>query len=246
MSTFLVILRSRGRRLAVLAAFASLFAGAAIAGLGVEGAEGKKALVLGKSRSSPQPSCPDDCLAVGSVSSFQIRAGKRKDGKRNRDPFKLPVDAWIVAWSVDLSNPKKSQRQFFGETFRNKRYGRHASARISVLRKTGKKNVYQLSKKSPGVDLAGHYGQRPIFTLDQPIKAKKGRIVALTTPTWIPALAIDLPKKENQWRGSRDSGECGAGAATDARPQEKLGSKREYGCKFTTTRPLYWVYYVER
>ena len=229
--------RSRRGRIVLAGVAAAVCAGVVVAIGGTDGATGKKPSVLEGSAQNPSPSCPKSpCEAVGSVTGFQVRANKVKN------PFQMPSKGDIVAWSVDLSKPTSSQRNFFGKLFRDDSFGRDPSARISVLRDTNTKNTFKLSKKSPSVDLSGHYGESPIFTLDRPITAKKGRTIALTIPTWLPNFATPLSAR-NKWRASRDK--CGANAAADASPQEKLGSKRLYRCEFNQARLLYKVYYVK-
>ncbi len=229
--------KSRWGRLALLGAAAALCAGVVVAIGGTDGATGKKPSVLEGGGQNPNPSCPKSpCEAIGSVTGFQVRANKV------RNPFRMPSNGDIVAWSVDLSKPTSSQRNFFGKLFRDDSFGRNPSARISVLRDTNTKNTFKLSKKSPPIDLSDHYGETPLFTLDKPITAKKGTTIALTIPTWLPNFATPLSAK-NKWRASRDK--CGANAAADASPQEKLGSKRLYRCQFNQARLLYKVYYVK-
>ena len=223
-------------RLAFVGVTAALCAGVVVVLGATDGASGKQASVLGATGKNPTPSCPArPCEAVGSVTGFQIRANKVKN------PFRMPSNGDIVAWSVDLSEPTSSQRNFFGKLFRNESFGRNPSARISVLRDTNTRNTYKLSKKSPSVDLSDYYGETPIFTLDEPITAKEGRTIALTIPTWLPNFATPL-SANNKWRASRDK--CSSNSAADATPQEKLGGKRLYRCQFSQARLLYKVYYV--
>ena len=243
--------RNGNWRLAFACAAAALGVGIVITLVGTDGATGAKPDVLGQIKGAPKPACPTvedsdgnvtrPCSATGSMTGFPTRIGNK------RNPFVMPANGKIVAWSVDLSKPKKSERDFFGTLFEDKTFGTDPSARISVLRSTGKTNFFKLSKKSPAVNLSGSYGQKPVFTLDKPISAKKGTTVALTEPTWIPALALGLNAKRNQWRGSRSAGKCDDSRknARTASPQERLKSKREYGCKFTTSRPLYNIFYVK-
>lgn len=199
------------------------------------GAGARDARTLGKTRDTPAPNCPNNCFAVGSVSGFQTKA----DGRSGL--FRMPVDGKIVAWSVDLARVRPDDRDFFGEIFRNDRFGKDPSARIGVLRKVDRKD-FRLTAQSEPVNLSRHYGEQPVFTLDQPLPAPDGRLVALTIPTWIANLAVNPPGRNN-WRASRRSGHCGSGEAADATPHQNVDTVREYGCAFTD-RLLYWAYYV--
>ena len=106
------------RALALAALLAAL--GLLVAGVGA--ATAKPAKTLGKTNRTPAPSCPkqganDSCEAVGSVTGFQMTA----DG--TRAPFKAREDGTIVAWSLDLSKPKKSEASFFGDFYESNQFG---------------------------------------------------------------------------------------------------------------------------
>lgn len=232
---------STHRRLAVAAALTLLGAlCAAVLAAGPEAAAAKKARVLGKTSSTPEPSCPKGrCEAVGSVTGFQIRAGDEKS------PFKVRKDSHLVGWSVDLSRPNKSQRQFFGGTFSNQRFGTAPAARISVLKPKGK-TKFKLKSHSPPIRLKEHLGETPIFTLGKPLRVKRGDVVALTVPTWASDFAVEL-SRTNVWRASRDPDECDTSKMKNvnaSKPHQKVGTTRAYGCRYRTARLLYWGYAV--
>ena len=46
------------------------------------------------------------------------------------------------------------------------------------------------------------------------------------------------------WRASRDSGHLRTRTPTKAKPQQKMGSTRAYGCQYKGERLLYWAYFV--
>jgi hypothetical protein len=225
---------------ALLAAFGLLVAG-------VGAAAAKPAKTLGKTKRTPAPSCPkqgpnDSCEAVGSVTGFQMVA----DG--NRAPFKAREDGTIVAWSLDLSAPKKSESSFFGDFYESNQFGMAPTARVSVLKRRDGRN-YKLKKQSPVVSLNSVLGTRQTFTLTDPLKIRKGEFLALTIPTWAPSFAVGLNTGSNLWRSSRDAGRCGANDPNqikNGKPQQKVGSTREYGCDYKGARLLYWGYYVPR
>jgi hypothetical protein len=116
---------------------------------------------------------------------------------------------------------------------------------IGVLKKESAKR-FKLTAQSPAVDLQPYLGQKPVITITHPLRAAEGKFVALTVPTWLSSLVTaGEGTHDSQWRASRPSGKCGASAAKKARPQQQVGSTREYGCRFTD-RLLYWAYYVPR
>jgi hypothetical protein len=211
----------------------------------------KQALVLGKTRHTPAPDCPKDtaqrpCEGIGSVTGFPLVA----DGERR--PMNVHHNGKLVAWAIDLSRPKKSQRNFFGSLFKSSRYGKTPTARIAVIKHKGR-TKYKLLRQSPVVKLAGALGHKQLFTLDRPLTVRKGQIVALTVPTWASNFSSHISRRRNKWRGSRSGHNCSPKSsnirdikafARRSRPQQKVGSVRGYGCDYTSARLLYWAYYV--
>jgi hypothetical protein len=231
----------RNRTLRVLAAGAVLLGlcvATLLAGPGTDRADAARAKTLGKTKRTPKPSCPKSpCEAIGSVTGFQASA----NGARN--PFKVRQNGRLVAWSADLSRPKPSQRRFFGKFYRSESFGTAPSARISVIDPKGN-DRYKLKRHSPAVGLNEHLGEKPIFTLTDPLRIKKGDILALTVPSWIPDFAVGQSAR-NAWRASRPNNKCSGDRDIKAsRPHEKLDSTRVYGCTYRTARLLYWGFYT--
>lgn len=199
-------------------------------------APAKAAVELGKTARTPNPLCPKNCLATGTVTGFQVSANGEKG------LFKVPEDGHIVAWSVDLSKPEDTQIASFNDKFMDKRYEGRSVARLAMLKPEGRSR-YKLSKQTPPIELEPKFGKRPIFTLNKPVRVKKGIRIGLTLPTWAPLYKNRL-KQDDVWAASRNPDECGDANILEAKPQQKLGSVRPYGCKFTTERLLYWAYFV--
>jgi hypothetical protein len=224
---------------AVLAAAATC-AAVLLAALAVaRPADAQDAEPIGKTKEKPKPSCPKDpCQAIGSVTGFQVSAGGEKALTT------APKSGRLVAWSVDLSKPKSSQRKFFGRFYKDDGLGTVPAARIAVLRAEDRAPSFTLRAQSPVVDLSDELGSKPIFTLAEPLPIKKGDIVALTVPTWIPNFAIDLADG-NAWRASRERGKCeNPDDIKDGKPQQKVGKERTYGCLYRQARMLYKGFYV--
>lgn len=219
---------SRPRRAALLGALVLAVLGAGVASAAK--APLPKLLVLGASSVTAAPACPaDPCQAIGRVTGFQTTIGK------SASPFVAPFDGRIVAWSIKLSLPTDKQRTFFNDF-----YGGQPSARISILKPIRKrKGAYKLRSQSPVEELNDLMGQTTTFILKTPLTLRRGQIAALTVPTWAPVFAIGLPKG-NAWLASRARGKC-----TDPNDikagsgQEVLGTRRNYGCTYTTARLLY-------
>lgn len=214
----------------------AVFTAGLVGGAGDAGAA--KSKTLGQTKKAPKPSCPGDpCEAVGSVTGFQQKAAGKKG------LFKVGADGHIVAWSVELSKPDKSQRKFFGDFYRDGSFGTKSAASLAILKPKGK-GQFKLKKDSPAVAMESELGSKPIITLRKPLKVKKGDVVALTIPTWLPNFAVEQARGD-VWRASRSSDKCtGTEDIKDSRPQTERRKTRKYGCSYKTARLLYWAYFV--
>ena len=155
-------------------------------------ANASTARVLGKTERTPEPSCPKTpCEAVGSVTGFQLVA----DG--TRAPFKARQNSWIVGWAIDVSQPKKSQHNFFADFYRSNVFGTVPTARIAVIKRREGRN-YKLKSQSPVVPLSTSLGSRQTFTLSSPLKIRKGEFLALSIPTWASAFAVNLSSAQQR------------------------------------------------
>jgi hypothetical protein len=238
--------RSGTRRLVALLAFAGLCA-ALTAAIGISTAGAKKAVVLGKTKTTPKPACPDDtasnpCTATGRVTGFMTKAAGRKH------PYNIFQHGKIVAWSIDLSKPTKDQYDFFGGLFENDKFGTKPSARIAIIKSKGH-HKFKLLKQSPAENLKPDLGVRQTFTLRRPLGVHKGNIVALSLPTWATAFSRPVSATGNQWKASRKSDRCNVDRqhlhnAKQSKAQQKVGSVRPYGCTYSAARLLYWAYFV--
>jgi hypothetical protein len=236
------------RRLGYALAFTALCAGL-VAMVGLQSADAITAKVMGRTKQTPKPSClakdqNDACSAIGSVTGYMTKA----DGKKH--PFHVFKNGSIVAWAIDLSRPDKSERNVFATLFESEAFGKHASARISIL-KAKSHHRYKLVKESPAIDLQRFLGRKQIFTLNKPLRVRKGQVVALTVPTWTSNFALPVSDQENQWRSSRKKGRCNVDKdhpdnIKSSRPQQKVGSQRRYDCVYSGGRLLYWAYFVPK
>jgi hypothetical protein len=224
----------RGRRVAVAlgAAAVALIAVAAVAGAAnVE----KTTVTLGATSSTPDPSCPNlPCQAVGSVTGFQISNGQ------TQNPFLVLTDGTIKSWTLTLAQPTNSQRSFFNGFF-----GTPPEARLAILRRVPGTNPprYNLRRQGAVKVLTPYLGQTVKF--GSSLKVEKGDIIGITVPTWAPVFSQELAAS-NVWRASREPGACTN--STDIRqgqPQEKVGVRATYGCKYSTARLLYTATLVE-
>ena len=196
---------------------------------------GRTTVILGQTATEPDPSCPNlPCQAVGSVTGFQVNNGQ------TNLPFLVKQDGTVKAWTLTLAQPTNSQRTFFNGFF-----GTPPQARLAILRRVPGTNPprYSLRRQGSVKVLTPYLGQTVKFSAN--LKVEKGDIIGLTVPTWAPAFAQDLDAS-NVWRASREPGTCKN--ATDIRqgePQEKVGRRATYGCKYSTARLLYTATLVE-
>jgi hypothetical protein len=192
-------------------------------------------VVLGSTATLPDPSCPElPCQAVGSVTGFQVSTNQ------GSLPFRVPRNGKVKAWTLTLAQPTNKQRSFFNGFF-----GTPPEARLAILRRVPGTNPprYSLLRQGSIHVLSPYLGQTVKFGAN--LKVEKGDIVGLTIPTWAPAFAQDLPTS-NAWRASREPGKCTN--TTDVRqgqPQQTVGRRATYGCRYSTARLLYTATVVE-
>lgn len=190
---------------------------------------GDHPIELGATSQPPAVSCPDNCQAIGQVTGFEVQQGTTKN------PFVRKRRGKVVAFSITLGKPKKSDVDFF-----NKLFGTPPQAQVVVL-KPGTKNRYRVSGISPAFDLTNYFGSTPTFALPRPLTVKPGYVVGLTVPTWAPAFAVNLGNDE-AWRSSRDPKRCDDVQQKAA--QVTRGQLASYGCIYRTARLMYTVTFI--
>jgi hypothetical protein len=188
-----------------------------------------KIVEIGQTSDSPAASCPaDPCQAITRTSAFQVTVA----GASNRGLFTAPEDGRVVGFTIRLGNPSKAQIDFFDGNF-----GGTAQARLSILKPPQSGSTYRLAGQSEVFKLQAYFGREAQFPLLRSLTVKRGYVVALTTATWLPALALGLDRG-NAWRSSRAQGDC------DKQPppqsaQQRLGSVRGYRCLYRGARVTY-------
>lgn len=170
------------------------------------------------------------CLAVSRTTGFQVKVAALSN------QFVLPRSGRIVAWTIQLGRPTSSQIKFFDTN-----EGGNPEAAIAVLHpekssKTIPKYTYKLVAESPMIQLEPYFGLTVEFPLATTLEAEKGDVIALTVPTWAPALALGY-EKNTSWRASRSTQQC---SVTDAQTAHiKVGKLRQYDCLYQTARLTY-------
>jgi hypothetical protein len=172
---------------------------------------------VGKTATAAVPTCPSSpCLAVSRTTGYQVKVGAK------RGAYTVPKNGRIVAWTISLGNPTAKQIAFF-----DKGYGK-ASAGITVLRQ-GKRLFSRVLGQSPVVNLESFFGQTVQFPLEQSIPVKKGMVIALTVPSWAPALT-QLLDDQSSWRASRPKGGCDDTETQTA--QTRMRELTQYRCLY--------------
>ncbi len=212
-----------------------------IASAGAAGGGQKDAKTLGPGDTELKPDCgPNYCEAVGSLTTFITRVGDKEN------PSVAPSNGRVVAWAVELGRkPKGSTLEFFQETFGSERYGNGPVARVVVLKRQGTTEEYKLKAQSPEVKLSGpFYNEDTLITLNEPLRIKEGEVVGLTSHTWTPTLrSRSRGGGSAAWRASLGQGKCNENGIINGKPQNNVGTVRDYSCRFTD-RLFYRAYFV--
>jgi hypothetical protein len=180
---------------------------------------------IGDTATDNAPSCPaSPCQAVSRTTGFQFRVGEEEDA------FVVPQRGRIVAWSITLGAPTEEQQAFFEENL-----GGPATAGITVLR-TDDRNFGRVVGVSSRQELAPFFGTTVQFPLAKAIYVRKGYRIALSVPTWAPALALGLGS-DSAWRATRPDNDC-----TDTQgqaAQTRVNLLARYRCVYRTARLTY-------
>ncbi len=172
-------------------------------------------------------SCPaTPCLAVSRTTGFQVKVGSA------RNVLSAPRAGTVVAWSITLGKPSATQIKFFDEN-----EGGPSEAGIAILAPQRTPHLtYKLIAQSPLVKLQPYFGETAQFPLETTIPIKKGYVVALTVPSWAPALALGFGN-DTSWRASRPKSGCKSTSSQTS--QTTVGSAVQYFCLYQTARLTY-------
>jgi hypothetical protein len=172
---------------------------------------------VGQAATEAVPTCPaNPCLAVSRTTGYQAKVVD------SREVYVVPADGKIVAWTIRLGAPNRRQINFFEDNFGK------ASAGLAVVRR-GERLFGRVVAQTPVVPLTDFFGQTVQFPLDRAINVERGNIIALTVPTWAPALTT-LLEDGSSWRASRALNAC---ENTDRQTaQLTLGALTQYRCLY--------------
>jgi hypothetical protein len=195
---------------------------------GTGGATGTTTPTVTPSDIGPLASCPGaPCEVVSETTGMQVKVGTTSS------PLTIPRNGVIVAWTIRLALPTAGQITYFDQ-----HEGGPAEAGIAIVKQT-KGLDYQLVAQSPLIQLQPYFGETAQFPLANTIPVEKGERIALTVPTWAPALAIQLGNTTS-WRASRPKNTCTSSTeASTQTAQLTAGAVVEYACLYQTARLLY-------
>jgi len=187
---------------------------------------GAAIIEIGQTKDVAKPACPaKPCLAVSRTTGYQAKVGA------TRGLMTIPESGRIVAWTIALGTPGPTQTAYF-----DTKLGGTSQAGISIL-KPGDRLFGRVQRQSPLIKLQPYFGTVAQFPLVKSIPVQKGWTVALTVPTWAPALAVGLPG-DTSWRASRPKGTCDdIDQAQTA--QVALNDLAQYFCLYRTARLTY-------
>jgi hypothetical protein len=205
--------------------FTRLFLAALAAAVVAPAAASASIIEVGDLGDKFPPSCPaSPCEVISRTTAFQARVGDQ------RKLFVAPKDGRIVAWSITLGAPKPKVRKYFEENL-----GGPSQAAISVL-KQGDRRYGRVLAVSPRQTLTPYFGQTVQFPLTTSLPVAKGNIVALSVPTWAPALGLGLGP-DSVWRASRAKDACDDTQKQSA--QTDVQDLTQYKCRYRTARLTY-------
>jgi hypothetical protein len=168
-------------------------------------------------------SCPGSatlpCTVISRTTAYQDVVGTV------HTPMRVTTKGRIVGWEITLSSPSTAQTKFFDAT-----EGGTARAALAVLRNVAGLG-YRLVATTPFVHLEPYFGKTASFALIATVPVVRGDLLALTVPTWAPALELHAGAT-TAWRASRHASGCSA--VTRQTAQTTPGSVDEYGCLYQT------------
>jgi hypothetical protein len=204
----------------------------AVAVLALAATASARVIELGSKAPPANPECPSRCEVLARLTGYQGRKGPL------RNPFVIPRSGYIVAFTIKLARPSTDQIEFF-----NNSYGA-SRARLTVLRRDKRRrfrSLHRVIRQSRTHRLRPFFGSTVTFVITRPLRVRPGYRVALTVPTWAPALATGLGRT-HWWRASRRRGTCGN--VTQRRAHQRVGSLLRYSCDYFRARVTYTATYI--
>lgn len=188
------------------------------------------------------PGTEDDipCISPYEVTGYQDSAVNTRN-----NPYRIRRDGRITAFTVKLgkvtSGEPTAQKEFF-----DGRFDAPAAVQLTIVRPGNKKrrrNDHRVISASKVYPVDDYFGSAPTFVLSEPLRVRRGHVVALTIPTWAPVLAVNRPRT-SFWRSSRPKGECGDDQRNAPDSVQERKDLATWGCNYRRERLLYTATYV--
>jgi hypothetical protein len=192
-------------------------AGALVAALACAAPASTRIIEVGAAATQAAPLCPaDPCRAVSRTTAYQAKVVD------SRSAYLVPRSGRIVAWTIRLGSPDERQIAYFEDLFGE------ASAQLTILRR-GNRLFHRVIGQSPVQQLQPYFGQSVQFPLERSIAVRRGNVVALTVPSWAPALS-EVVQDGSSWRASRAKDTCRDLGRQTA--QADMGDLTQYRCLY--------------
>ena len=192
-------------------------AGTLLAALVCAAPASARIIEIGAAGAEATPTCPSSpCFAVSRTTGYQAKVVD------SRAAYVVPRNGKIVAWTIRLGAPDERQIEFFDGNFGE------ASAGLTILRR-GKRLFHRVVAQTPIQKLQSYFGQSVQFPLDRSLTVKRGQVVALTVPSWAPALTQSVDDGSS-WRASRPKAKCDDTDSQTA--QTDTGDRTQYRCLY--------------
>lgn len=194
-----------------------------------------RVIELGERAPQVKSACPNlPCAVLAAATGYQGRSDTLPQ------PFQVPADGYVVAFTVTLSNLADNQIQFFNDT-----YGSPARVRLAILRQGRTRKTrrdFRLLAQSEWFNVEQYLGSSPTFVLQKPLRVRKGWIIGITTDTWVPAFVTGISGR-NWWRASRARDKCRQDVFEQA-AHLQINLVRQYMCDYHGDRLMYTATFV--
>ena len=159
--------------------------------LALPAAASARVIELGAGSTTPAVStCPGNpCRAIYQVTGYQGRSGNLKN------PFIVGRDGYLVALHGRAPEAGRQPDRLLQRPLRRSARGA-AGRRCGAATSARPASTTACCGSRTSTRCEDYLGSSPTFALKQRLRVNKGNIVAITVPTWLPALAADLSSRE--------------------------------------------------
>ena len=201
-------------------------AGAACAALALPAYASAEIIEIGKIDPPPTPSCPDAPVPRRQP-HHRLPGEDRHDARRHDDPQGRQHRR--LDDRASASRARSRPRSSTTSSAASRRPRSRSSTRAASCARARSARATRRSSRPTSARTVQ-------FPLAKSIPVKKGWVVALTVPTWAPALAVGLGA-DTSWRASRGKGTCEDTSTNTVQTQPN--QLAQYYCLYKTARLAY-------